>query len=268
MAQIPESALETYALSARYYDAAYAAIELVDASFYLALAQEIGGPVLEIGCGTGRVLLPIARAGVEIHGLDQSPAMLEVLNQKLEREPEEVRRRVTLHSGDMRTARLNRTFSLVIIPFRPLQHMHTIEDQIAALRTAAVHFNDEGRFVFDVFFPKFDPPRSAIGEERLEMEWPVDGRPGTIIRRFFRNESIDKVQQNFRGTFIYRTFEGDRLIREETAPLLMTWYTYPQLRALFLLAGLEVVEEYGSFAKAPLDNAATEMIFVLRRRSI
>jgi SAM-dependent methyltransferase len=265
MAQMPESALETYALSARYYDAAYAAINLGDASFYLELAKQIGGPVLEIGCGTGRVLLPIARAGVEIHGLDQSPAMLEILNQKLAGEPEEVRRRVTLHSGDMRTARLNRKFSLVIIPFRPLQHMHTIDDQIAALRTAAYHLNDEGRFAFDVFYPRFDSLLSGIGEERFEMEWPVE--PGTIIRRSYRKDSIDKIHQIFSGVFIYRTFEGDRLIREETSPLHMTWYTYPQLRALFLLTDLEVVEEYGSFAKAPLDNSATEMIFVLTRKS-
>ncbi|HTU36000.1 MAG TPA: class I SAM-dependent methyltransferase [Candidatus Acidoferrum sp.] len=265
MVHTQESTLDTYALSARYYDAAYAAIDLVDAPFYLELAQQIGGPVLEMGCGTGRVLLPIARAGIEIHGLDQSPAMLDILKEKLQREPEEVHRRVTLHPGDMRSARLNQQFPIVIIPFRPLQHMHAIEDQIAALRTAAAHLNDDGRFAFDVFYPRFDAPRSAIGEERLEMEWPVDGKPGTIIRRFYRNESIDKTHQNFRGTFIYRTFEGDRLVREETAPLHMTWYTYPQLRALFLLADLEVVEEYGSFATGPLDNSATEMIFVLKK---
>lgn len=266
MPEIQESALDTYATSARYYDAAYAAIDLVDAPFYLELAKQTGGPVLEMGCGTGRVLLPIARAGVEIHGLDQSPAMLDILREKLQREPEDVRRRVALHSGDMRTARLNRQFPLVIIPFRPLQHMHTVEDQIAALRTAAVHLNDQGRFVFDVFYPRFDAPRSAIGEERLEMEWPVHGKPGTMIRRFYRNESIDKTHQNFHGTFIYRTFEGDRLVREETAPLHLTWYTYPQLRALFLISDLEVVEEYGSFAKAPLDNSAIEMILVLKSK--
>lgn len=262
------TARDTYELSARYYDAAYAAIDLVDVSFYLDLAREIGGPVLEIGCGTGRVLLEIARSGIEIHGLDQSPAMLEVLKAKLERESLEVRDRVTLHSGDMRSARLNKQFSLVIIPFRPLQHMHTVEDQLAALRTAAAHLGDDGRFAFDVFYPKFDTAFSGIGEERFEMEWPVDGKPGTIIRRFFRKEFIDKIHQSFGGTFLYRTFEGDQLVREETAPLHMTWYMYPQLRALFLLAGLEVVEEYGSFAKAPLDNSGVEMIFVVKKAKV
>src|SRR6516164_6598298 len=188
---------ETYAISARHYDAAYAAINLVDVPFYLDLAREIGGPVLEIGCGTGRVLLPIARAGVEIHGLDGSHAMLDVLKAKLQREPKEVRRRVTLHAGDMRYARLNREFALVIMPFRPLQHMHTMEDQLAALHTARVHL------VFDVFYPRFDSLLSGIGEERFEMEWPVDGKPGTVIRRFYRKDSVDKIHQNFSGVFLY-----------------------------------------------------------------
>lgn len=258
-------ARDTYELSARYYDAAYAAINLVDVAFYVELARATGGPVLEIGCGTGRVLLQIARSGIEIHGLDGSPAMLGILKEKLEREPTEIRNRVTLHSGDMRTARVNKQFPLVIIPFRPLQHMHTIEDQTAALRTAAHHLTDQGRFAFDVFYPKFDALLSGIGEERFEMEWQVEGKPGTMIRRFYRKDSIDKIHQTFGGTFIYRTFEGDRLIREETAPLHLSWYMYPQLRGLFLLAGLEVVEEYGSFAKAPMDNEATEMIFVLKK---
>lgn len=260
-----DTTADTYTLSARHYDSAYQAVDLVDMPFYLNLAKEIAGPVLEIGCGTGRVLLPIARAGVEIHGLDSSAAMLEVLKSKLEREPQEVRNRVTLHAGDMRHARLDRKFPLVIMPFRPFQHMHTLDDQIAALRTAAFHLNDEGKFAFDVFYPKFDSLLSGFGEERFEMEWPVEGKPGQIIRRFYRKDAIDKIHQSFSGTFIFRTFEGDRLLHEETAPLHMTWYLYPQLRALFLLAGLDIVEEYGSFAKAPLDNSSVEMIFLLRK---
>jgi SAM-dependent methyltransferase len=259
-----DSTDETYAVSARHYDAAYAAAELVDLPFYVDLARKVGGPVLEIGCGTGRVLLPIARAGVESHGLDRSRAMLDVLKEKLAREPEEVRRRVTLHSGDMREARLNRKFPLVIMPFRPLQHMHTIEDQLATLRTAQLHLSDQGQLAFDVFYPRFDSLLSGIGEERFEMEWPAEGKPG-IIRRVYRKQSVDKIRQRFSGTFIYRAYEGDRIVGEETEPLDLTWYTYPELRALFLLVGLEPVEEYGSFAKAPLDNSSSEMIFILRQ---
>jgi SAM-dependent methyltransferase len=266
MTRMPDPSEDTYALSARHYDAAYAAIELVDQPFYLDLARQVGGPVLEIGCGTGRILLPIARAGILVHGLDGSPAMLDLLKLKLEREPEEVRRRVTLHAGDMRDARLSGKFRLVIIPFRPLQHMLTLEDQLAALRTAAAHLSDDGKLAFDVFYPRFDSLLSGIGEERFEMEWPSSDEPGTMIRRVYRKDSVDKINQSFSGVFIYRFFEGERIVREETAPLHMAWYTYPQLRALLLIAGLEPLEEYGSFAKTPLDNSSPEMIFICRRR--
>ncbi len=260
-----DAAADNYAISAKYYEASYAVADLVDLSFYLDLARASGGPVLEMGCGTGRVLLPIAQAGVQIHGLDISSSMLDILRKKLESEPHEVRSRVTLHEGDIRYARLERQFALVIMPFRPFQHMHTLDDQVAALRTAAFHLTGEGKFAFDVFYPKFDLLLSGLGEERLEGEWPVEGKAGQIIRRWYRKDSIDKINQSFSGVFIFRTFEGDRLIHEETAPLHMTWFLYPQLRALFLLAGLEVSEKYGSFAKAPLDNSSVEMVFILRK---
>jgi SAM-dependent methyltransferase len=256
---------DNYAISAKYYDSSYAIADLVDLPFYLDLARASSGPVLEMGCGTGRILLPVAQAGIEIHGLDMSPSMLGILRGKLESEPHEARSRVMLHEGDIRHARLDRKFALVIMPFRPFQHMHTLDDQIAALRTAAFHLTDDGKLAFDVFYPKFDSLLSGLGEERPEGEWPVEGKPGQITRRWYRKDSIDKINQSFSGVFIFRTFEDGRLVREETAPLHMTWFLYPQLRALFLLAGLDVVQEYGSFAKAALDNSSTEMIFILHK---
>jgi SAM-dependent methyltransferase len=256
---------DTYKLSAKYYDDAYAnAPNLVDLPFYLELAARMGGPVLEMGCGTGRVLLPIARAGTEIHGLDSSASMLQVLRERIRSEPTEVQRRIVLHEGDIRTFRGPRKYPLITIPFRPLQHMYTLEDQVAALRTAAFHLEKNGVLAFDVFFPNF-ALLDQIGKEDLEMEWPVESHPGSIIRRYYCLEGVDKVRQTFAITFIFRTYDADVLVSEEITPLKMSYYTYPHLKALFLLAGLETVEEYGSFAKEPLDNAATDMIFVLQK---
>src|SRR5262245_30609087 len=94
----------SYATTAWYYDDAYAAkADLVDIPFYLDLAQRIGGPVLELGCGTGRVLLPIARAGVSIHGVDSSASMLEVLHRRIAAESPQVQGLVVIHQGDFRT---------------------------------------------------------------------------------------------------------------------------------------------------------------------
>ncbi len=97
------------------------------------------------------------------------------------------------------------------------------------------------------------------------MEWTDASDPSKMVQRYFRKESLDKVNQNFSLTFIFRTWQNGKVISEETEPLKMSYYTYPHLRALFLLTGLEIVEEYGSFAKTPLDNDAQEMIFVLKK---
>jgi len=256
--------IDSYLIAPKYYDAAYAAMDLADAPFYVDLAKESGGPVLEIGCGTGRVLLPTAREGVEIHGVDNSAPMLATLKENLAREDAAVRNRVTLHAGDMREFRLNRKFPLVTIPFRPMQHMFTVADQVSALKSAAAHVAAGGILAFDVFYPKVDVSQVRIGEERLEVEWSPASHPEAVIRRYVRTESVDKIAQNYGVTFIFRTYRNGQRTSEETDALKMSYYTYPHLRALFLLAGLETLAEYSSFAKTPLDNTAEEMIFVLR----
>jgi SAM-dependent methyltransferase len=257
---------DSYEILASHYDTGYCSKQdLVDVPFYVDVARKSGGPVLEIACGTGRVVLPIAREGIEIEGVDNSESMLTILRRNLAREPREVRELATVHEGDMRDFRLAQKFPLVIIPFRPLQHMYTVQDQVAALTTAAFHLSEGGRLVFDVFFPNFEGIAANIGKEILDLEWTVDGEPRKVVRRYFRKKSYDKVQQTFGGEFVFRTYEGDNLILEETGPLKMSYYTYQQLRALFLLAGLEPVEEYGSFGRESLDNEAREMIFMLQK---
>jgi SAM-dependent methyltransferase len=256
----------SYDAIAKHYDAAYASkADLLDLPFYLELAKKARGPVLEIGCGTGRVLLPIARRGIKIHGVDNSSAMLRILKSHLAAEPLDVRKKFHLHNGDMRSVRLKEKFPLVIFPFRPLQHMFTVPDQLAALKTAAAHLQPAGICAFDVFYPKYEVLLSGIGEEIKELEWKDCGNPGRVVRRFFRKDSVDKIHQKFNFTFIFRTYERNRLVREESELFAMSYFTYPHMQALFQLAGLKIVKEYGSYAKTPLDNSAEQMIFLLKK---
>lgn len=260
------AAVDSYSITAKYYDGAYAAKQdLVDLPFYLELAERAGGPILEVACGTGRVLLPIARKGIDIHGVDNSLPMLAILRNALTCEPQDVRKRVTLFEGDMRDFRLGARYPLAIIPFRPMQHMHTVEDQVSALTSAAAHLGEGGILAFDVFYPKFDVITAKMGEETLEFEWSPGPDSADVVRRYFRKDAVDKINQIFYFTFIYRTLRAGELILEEKEAFKLSYFTYPHLRALFLLAGLEPVAEYGSFAKTPLDNSAEQMIFLLRK---
>jgi SAM-dependent methyltransferase len=259
-----KAGVQSYKITAKHYDARYTGNQdLLDLPFYLDLAKRSGGPVLEIACGTGRILLPIAREGIAIDGVDSSLPMLRVLKSHIQNEPHKIRRKITVQKGDMRDFRLRKKYPLVIIPFRPLQHMYTLKDQLKALTTAAFHLQKNGILAFDLFFPKFEMLSANIGKEILDLEWQAGS--DSIVRRHFVKHSVDKINQTFSFAFVYRTYRGDTLVREETEPFTMSYYTYPHLKTLFLLAGLESVAEYGSFAKTPLDNSAEQMIFLLKK---
>ncbi len=103
-----------------------------DVDFFVSEAVAARGPVLELGCGTGRVLLPCARAGASTWGLDSSETMLSRCRRKLATEPKDVHQRVVLQQGDMRGFRFDMPFQLVTIPFRPFQHLTEVEDQLAS----------------------------------------------------------------------------------------------------------------------------------------
>jgi SAM-dependent methyltransferase len=222
--------------------------------------------VLEIACGTGRVLIEIARKGIEIFGIDFSREQLTVLNSKLLKEPERTRNLVRVFNGDMRTFSLDKKFRLAIIPFRPMQHMYTIEDQISALNAAKAHLLPEGILAFDVFYPDYSALLQPLGKETLDLEWSPPEEAGHLVRRYFRKTEVNFLQQYFEGEFVFRTFAGDRLIREERSQFKLGYYTYPQLLLLFRHCGLEVLEQYGSFKREPID-ICKEMIFLLRPAS-
>jgi SAM-dependent methyltransferase len=155
-----------------------------DVAFFVDQALESGGPVLELGCGTGRVLIPTARAGIPIVGLDRSPEMLAVCRQKVQQEPSQVQSRMSLIEGDIRQFELSQQFALVTIPFRPFQHLVEVEEQLDCLECIHRHLDDEGTLVLDVFNPSLTGlTRENVGQEEQSSPAFVlpDGR--SVVRR-------------------------------------------------------------------------------------
>lgn len=255
---------KAYAVSSKYYDAAYKLVQdKVDLPFYLDLAVKSGGPVLEIACGTGRILLPTARKGIRISGIDASPDQLRVLRNKLALESKAVRNLVDVRQADMRDFDLNRKFRLITIPFRPMQHMYTLEDQIRALSAAKRHLAPDGLLAFNVFFPYYPAFYKDLGREITDLSWKDPGNPKHTVTRYFIRHKVDMLNQWFTGEFIYRTRAGKRVVKVDRAPLKMNWYTYPHMLLLFRECGLKIYKEYGSFKKEPI-SACKEMIFLLK----
>jgi SAM-dependent methyltransferase len=143
--------MSAYDAIARAYDP-WSRSVVEDVPFYVEEALRSGGPVLELGVGTGRIAVPIAAAGVEIVGVDLSGGMLEVARERAQLAGVHV----DLLLGDMRDPPVEGTFPLVICPFRSLLHMETDADRRAALQAVARCLAPAGRFVFDVFTPGAD----------------------------------------------------------------------------------------------------------------
>lgn len=237
-----------------------------DVHLYLALARESGGPVLEAGCGTGRILAPIARAGISIVGLDRSRGMLQRCLEKIAQEPPEVRDRIELRHADMRTFDLGRQFPLVIAPFRGFQHLIGADEQRAFLATARRHLAPKGQLVFDVFNP--DPARLAAPstEESEDTPW-TELRGGRSFRRTARVVAIDQVAQvsSVELTYYVRDASGREDRRVQAFP--MRWFFPDEVQSLVERAGLSVRQMYGDLQRSPVAPGSPDIIVVAERPS-
>ncbi|HEX9347212.1 MAG TPA: class I SAM-dependent methyltransferase [Gemmatimonadales bacterium] len=233
-----------------------------DVGFYVEEAKTARGPVLEVGCGTGRILLPIARAGGSITGLDGSPQMLERCRANLAAEPPAVQGRVRLVVNDMRAFDLGATYSLIIAPFRVVQHLTTIDDQLQFLATVARHLAPGGgRLVFDVFNPRFDMLVNADGMEREDT--PEQRLPdGRTFRRAYRIAGVRWLDQVSEAELVYYV-DGKRYVQAFE----MRWYLVAELRNLLARAGFRVRDMYGDFARGPVVDGCPELVVVATAES-
>lgn len=238
------------------YDSVPLYAQRTDVAFYVEEAKAARGRVLELGCGTGRILLPVARAGCTIAGLDGSPEMLARCRQKLAAEPAAVQGRVTLHQHDMHDFDLGATYPLIIAPFRVVQHLTTVDDQLRFLDVVARHLARDGRFIFDVFNPRFDVLTSAGGAEREDT--PDQRLPdGRTFRRAYRVARVRWVDQVSEAELIYYV-DGERYVQAFE----LRWFLPAELQHLLARAGFRVRAVYGDFARGPLVDGAPEQVVV------
>lgn len=256
-----------YGFTAEFYDQLIPYRERGDIAFWIEMAQASGGPVLEVGCGTGRVLIPTARAGIEIVGLDLSSYMLDVCRANLAQEPPDVQARAQLVTGDMRDFDLDREFALVTIPFRPFQHLETVEDQTACLRTIHRHLRPGGKLVLDLFNPSI--PYLAA-PERLE-EWGdvpefimPDGRRVCRRARIIRRDYFNQIQY---VELIYYVTHPDGRQERLVHAFPMRYLFRFEAEHLLVRCGFTVEALYADYDKAPYGvKYPGELIFVVSRQ--
>jgi SAM-dependent methyltransferase len=255
-----------YGFTAEFYDYIGPYRDRQDITFWVDTARDSGGPVLEVGCGTGRVLIPIARAGVEIVGLDLSPFMLAVCRANLVKEPAEVQDCVRLVEGDMRDFDLGREFALATVPFRPFQHLTTVEDQIACLHSIRRHLAPGGRLVLDLFNPSI--PYLAAPERLGEFgDEPVFTMPdGRRMQRRFRTVERDYFNQIQHVEMIYYVTHPDGRRERLVHTFPMRHLFRFEAEHLLVRCGFTVEALYADYARRPYGSQYPgELIFVARR---
>lgn len=244
---------EPFYSDARLYDRLFPGGEPAVA-FYRAEADRQGGSVLELGCGTGHKLIPIAADGHPCTGLELSSAMLT----EAQRKAEERALAVEWMQGDMRDFDLRRTFDLVFIAANSLLHLHSAADLLSCFRSVRAHLAPGARFIFDVFNPNMRVLADADGVRRTrdDLSFVDPGRGNVSVEVA---ETYDAAAQVTRGTWHFSAdLEPDFVV----APLDLRSIFPQELPLLLSLGGLRLVERFGDWFGRPFTGDAAIQLCV------
>jgi SAM-dependent methyltransferase len=244
-------------VTARYYDAAYAVVPTLgpDLAFYRALARDADGPVLELGCGTGRTLIPIAADGIPCVGLDASRAMLDAL---LAKQPPPTLRTICapMQHFDLGAER----FELIFSAFRAFQHLYTVEDQLACLSCVRRHLAPGGLLAFDVFHPRLARIAQLEEPEFEELRFPYEG--DEVVRYTTVTRDIGLQVQRVR--FRYERRRGGEVVGNEITDFDMRWFYRFEIEHLLARAGFELAALYGDFDRSPFTGESPAILALAR----
>jgi SAM-dependent methyltransferase len=248
---------------AELYDAVYA--DYADIAFWQAVVPAAsGGPLLELGCGTGRVLLPLAQAGHEVVGIDLAEAMLARFRAKLEVEPPEVRDRVTLLEADMTSFDLGRRFAQIYCAFGSFHHLRTVEQQLACLERCRSHLLPQGTLALDLINP--DPAPSSVSDNEPARgdttAGIVDWTGGRRVRSWATVVGCNRSLQCNDCEVTYEIIEADGTVRRLAETFPMRFVFRYELEHLLARSGFRIVALFGDYDRSGFADESPGMIVV------
>jgi len=246
--------------SAEIYD--YEVQGLGDLPFWQSLAESAGDPVLELACGTGRLLLPLARAGFSVTGLDASQFMLAVAKRKLAQEDEVVRTRCRLVEGNMAEFALDERFGIIYIPARSFQILRTRDEQQSCMECCAQHLRPSGLLAIDVFNPRLDFLISPEGHHDGPNEFLGPSASSVIHEAHSR---YDLANQALTADWWYVARDEKGRATRHDYGLEMRYFFRFEMEWMLEACGFEVKALYGNFDRSEFASDSPEMIFVARK---
>ncbi|HTP31838.1 MAG TPA: class I SAM-dependent methyltransferase [Candidatus Acidoferrales bacterium] len=232
-----------------------------DIDFYVDLCRK-AGDALELGCGTGRILVPAAQAGCVVTGLDQSKSMLARCRMKADALSNDARGRITLVEADITRFCLSRTFKLALAPFRPIHHLTTVDEQLSFLRCVREHLEPGGRLVFDAFNPNLAMLAAELSAEEIEDTPELSLPDGRRLRRAHRVVRKRHAEQCNDIELIYY-LDGRRMVQSFS----LRYFFRFELEHLLARTGFDVTALFGGFDGAPFADGSPDMIFTATRIS-
>lgn len=242
-------------LFAEAYDLIQAGQE--DVPFYVEEGRKAGSPVLELGCGTGRLLIPLARAGLEVVGLDADEAILAVCRRKLDGWGEIIRARVSLLRADMRGFHLDRRFRLILLSCNTLNVFLEAKERLSVLRLCREHLAEGGRVLIESTVPDVGFLKERDGRERVfEFTEPSTGDEFIyrVTARCDLEKRVDRAE-----VFLERRSEGGLV--DSAFEVQLSTFLYPQeLDGEAREAGLKVLHLWKDHQRGPFNSSARLVI--------
>lgn len=237
----------------------------VDFPFWYKLAYSADEPILEVGCGTGRLTVPFGEYGIRTVGFDTSGEALAQARLRAAASPDLP---LTFIEGDIRTADLGQKFGLVIFPDNAFLRFLTPEDQRAALANVYRHLRLGGRLALALFVPDISSLAVAAGEQagavRFVGELPgADGMPPAAIYEYRRTLPFEQIVEQY---LLVEALDPDGRTVERRRHLTRLAYLWPrEVRYLLELTGFEIEALYGGFRQEPFDSESTHQVWVARK---
>ena len=247
-----------------FYDI-YVGNWLDDLPFYLQYTQRLQTPVLEIGAGTGRLTIPIARSGTGVVAVDVSSSMLAILKDRIRTEARELQDRIKIVESDASVLKLDEQFGLAIVPFYTFNYFLTSDIQQRVLGTLSKHLLPEAKLLADVFVP-----------HRLIAECPthpvqkvdaIDPQTGNRIRGW-NTYSIDKTRQIEQRSHLFEVSCSDGTVAKREFSTRRRYSFLSELRETFSSGGFSIEHAYGGFNQEKVTDTSERLVFVLKLMNV
>ncbi len=244
-----------YTAIARFYDAEHVA-KTDDLELYASLAEDYGSPILDVGSGTGRIVLHLAAEGHTVYGIERNQAMFAYAENKIVDNP--FADHIHLHYGDVFSYEPKTQFSLILLTYNLLMHFHTQEEQLRLLKLLRQWVSDDGLVVFDL--PNAGDAFGAQDTDALTLEHTfIDPETGHLIM-LQSTSHIDRTTQMLRAMWIYDEVHGDGTVKRTFSPHILRYFFLPEMHLLLRLTGFTVEAVYGDMEGGAYEDGCERMI--------